>query len=73
MEPGCYFIDAMLVPAMEDAVTSKFLNKKEIEKYKKFGGVRIESDVVSHLLNLQFIWSWWANNINVSIQDMLFL
>lgn len=57
VEPGCYFIDAMLVPAMEDAVTSKFLNKKEIEKYKKFGGVRIESDVVSHLLNLQFIWS----------------
>ncbi|THU61120.1 hypothetical protein C4D60_Mb07t19920 [Musa balbisiana] len=46
VEPGCYFIDAMLVPAMEDAVTSKFLNKKEIEKYKKFGGVRIESDVV---------------------------
>ncbi|URE15976.1 hypothetical protein MUK42_11296 [Musa troglodytarum] len=46
VEPGCYFIDAVLVPALEDAVTSKFLNKKEIEKYKKFGGVRIESDVV---------------------------
>lgn len=46
MEPGCYFIDALLVPAMESPKTSKFFYKEEINKFRGFGGVRIESDVV---------------------------
>ncbi|KAG1330192.1 xaa-Pro dipeptidase [Cocos nucifera] len=45
VEPGCYFIDALLVPAMEDPVSSKFFNCKELGRYRNFGGVRIESDV----------------------------
>ncbi|KAG8058502.1 hypothetical protein GUJ93_ZPchr0002g25814 [Zizania palustris] len=45
VEPGCYFIDALLIAARDDPVSSKFFNWEEIEKYKKFGGVRIESDV----------------------------
>ncbi|XP_006648470.1 xaa-Pro dipeptidase [Oryza brachyantha] len=45
VEPGCYFIDALLIPARDDPVSSKFFNWDEIEKYKSFGGVRIESDV----------------------------
>ncbi|MCL7045934.1 hypothetical protein MKW94_008125, partial [Papaver nudicaule] len=45
VEPGCYFIDALLVPAMESSITSKFFNRKEIERFKTFGGVRIESDL----------------------------
>nr|CAD1843163.1 unnamed protein product [Ananas comosus var. bracteatus] len=45
VEPGCYFIDALLGPAMQDSVTSKFFNLKEVERHKNFGGVRIESDV----------------------------
>lgn len=52
MEPGCYFIDAVLVPAMERPNTSKFFNHKEISRFRGFGGVRIESDVVLFLLNL---------------------
>lgn len=46
MEPGCYFIDALLVPAMKNENTSKFFNHEVIGRFKKFGGVRIESDVV---------------------------
>lgn len=46
VEPGCYFIDALLIPARDDPISSKFFNWEEIEKYKSFGGVRIESDVV---------------------------
>ncbi|GAV68293.1 Peptidase_M24 domain-containing protein/AMP_N domain-containing protein [Cephalotus follicularis] len=46
VEPGCYFIDALLVPAMENAKTSKFFNGEVIDRFKKFGGVRIESDVL---------------------------
>ncbi|XP_031473386.1 uncharacterized protein LOC116245913 isoform X2 [Nymphaea colorata] len=45
VEPGCYFIDALLVPALEDSNLSKFINHDEICRFKKFGGVRIESDV----------------------------
>ncbi|KAI8548151.1 hypothetical protein RHMOL_Rhmol02G0119300 [Rhododendron molle] len=46
VEPGCYFIDALLNPAMQSSNTSKFLNCEEIVRFKGFGGVRIESDVV---------------------------
>lgn len=45
VEPGCYFIDALLGPALEDSITSKFFNREELVKYKHFGGVRIESDL----------------------------
>ncbi|KAH9762822.1 AMP N domain-containing protein [Citrus sinensis] len=46
VEPGCYFIDALLVPAMENESTSKFFNHEVIGRFKDFGGVRIESDVL---------------------------
>ena len=51
MEPGCYFIDALLAPAMENSATSKFFNHEIIGRFKSFGGVRIESDVVVYFLN----------------------
>ncbi|KAL6006004.1 hypothetical protein ACLOJK_040049 [Asimina triloba] len=45
VEPGCYFIDALLNPAIENLNTSKFINRQEISRFRNFGGVRIESDV----------------------------
>ncbi|KAI3802868.1 hypothetical protein L1987_31013 [Smallanthus sonchifolius] len=45
VEPGCYFIDALLLPAMESPKTSKFFNCEAITKFRGFGGVRIESDL----------------------------
>lgn len=46
VEPGCYFINALLVPAMENSKTSRFFNREAIRKFDGFGGVRIESDVI---------------------------
>ncbi|GAB2292503.1 hypothetical protein Dimus_026740 [Dionaea muscipula] len=45
VEPGCYFISALLVPAMENVNTSRFFNHNAIKRFENFGGVRIESDV----------------------------
>ncbi|KAG6769966.1 hypothetical protein POTOM_025633 [Populus tomentosa] len=45
VEPGCYFIDALLAPAMESSNTAKFFDREAISRFKGFGGVRIESDV----------------------------
>ncbi|KAK9099254.1 hypothetical protein Syun_026299 [Stephania yunnanensis] len=45
VEPGCYFIDVLLVPAMKNLKTSGFFNQEEISRFRGFGGIRIESDV----------------------------
>ncbi|KAL9274437.1 Xaa-Pro dipeptidase-like protein [Drosera capensis] len=45
VEPGCYFIDALLHPAVENSKTSRFFNHDAIKRLKDFGGVRIESNL----------------------------
>ncbi|CAD6184485.1 unnamed protein product [Caenorhabditis auriculariae] len=46
IEPGCYFIDTLLDQALADPSKARFLVKTEVDKYRGFGGVRIEDDVV---------------------------
>ena len=46
VEPGIYFIDFMMDQAEESPILSKYINKEELEKYRGFGGVRIEDDVM---------------------------
>jgi Xaa-Pro aminopeptidase len=46
VEPGIYFIDFLMKQAEESAVLSKYINFDELKKYKDFGGVRIEDDVM---------------------------
>ncbi len=46
IEPGCYFIPALIDQWREEGKFTEFINYDEVEKYKDFGGIRIEDDVL---------------------------
>jgi len=46
VEPGVYFIRALLDPALNDETKSAFLVKEKIEPMMDFGGIRLEDDIV---------------------------
>lgn len=46
VEPGCYFVDHLMNRALEDPVLNKFINVDVFERFRNFGGVRIEDDVL---------------------------
>lgn len=46
IEPGVYFIPALLKPALENPDKSQFLDNEKLEKLFQFGGVRIEDNLV---------------------------
>ena len=46
VEPGIYFIDFLMDQAEQSPILSKYINIDELEKYRGFGGVRIEDDVM---------------------------
>ena len=45
-EPGCYFIPALIDQWRKDGTNAQFINFDELEKYKDFGGIRIEDDLL---------------------------
>ena len=46
VEPGLYFIDALLEPALADPALRALLVPDVLARYRGFGGVRIEDDVL---------------------------
>eukprot|EP00112_Aurelia_sp_Birch-Aquarium-sp1_P008875 Seg199.10 transcript_id=Seg199.10/GoldUCD/mRNA.D3Y31 product="Xaa-Pro dipeptidase" protein_id=Seg199.10/GoldUCD/D3Y31 len=46
IEPGLYFIDAVIEKAMNDPAHSSFIVREKIEQFRGFGGVRIEDDII---------------------------
>ena len=46
IEPGLYFVPALLEPALEDDTASKFLNASKLKEMMDFGGVRIEDNII---------------------------
>jgi len=46
IEPGAYFIPALLIPALKDDTQSQFLNADKVTQMYEFGGIRIEDNIV---------------------------
>ncbi|MFO7617557.1 MAG: aminopeptidase P family protein, partial [Bacteroidales bacterium] len=46
VEPGCYFIPALIDQWKAEGLHGEFINYDEVVKYKDFGGIRIEDDVL---------------------------
>lgn len=45
-EPGCYFIPALIDKWKAENMHKDFLNYEAIEKFKDFGGIRLEDDIL---------------------------
>eukprot|EP00594_Rhizosolenia_setigera_P003419 CAMPEP_0178943842 /NCGR_PEP_ID=MMETSP0789-20121207/2813_1 /TAXON_ID=3005 /ORGANISM="Rhizosolenia setigera, Strain CCMP 1694" /LENGTH=492 /DNA_ID=CAMNT_0020623485 /DNA_START=84 /DNA_END=1562 /DNA_ORIENTATION=+ len=45
IEPGCYFIDHLIYEALNNSDLSEYLVEEKLEKFRRFGGIRLE-DVV---------------------------
>jgi Xaa-Pro aminopeptidase len=46
VEPGCYFIPALIDKFRGEGKFTEFINYDKVENYKDFGGIRIEDDVL---------------------------
>jgi len=46
VEPGCYFNQPVLANARQNEQQRKYLNEEVLARFKDFGGVRLEDDVV---------------------------
>ena len=46
IEPGCYFIESLLLPAFQDESVSRFLNEEKLRRFIGTGGVRLEDNII---------------------------
>ncbi len=66
-EPGCYFIPALIDKWKAENINAEFLNFDVIEKYKDFGGIRLEDDVLITADGARFMGH---KHIPVSIEEV---
>jgi Xaa-Pro dipeptidase len=47
VEPGLYFIDSLLAD-LKQTPNSKLLNWQKIDAFRRYGGIRIEDNIIVH-------------------------
>ncbi len=45
-EPGCYFIPALIDKWQAEGINHDFINFEKVNKYRDFGGIRLEDDIL---------------------------
>ena len=45
-EPGCYFVPALIDKWRAEKINTDFINFDAVEKFKDFGGIRLEDDIL---------------------------
>ena len=70
VEPGVYFVDAILEPALSNPEIAPFLNIPVLQKFRHVGGVRIEDDVVILKDGIENLSGWIAKDIEQVQQIM---
>ena len=45
-EPGIYFIPALIDKWKQEKINTEFINFKQLENYRDFGGIRLEDDIL---------------------------
>jgi Xaa-Pro dipeptidase len=46
VEPGLYFIDMLLADLKKSSETEPYINWNKVDKFKRYGGIRIEDNVI---------------------------
>lgn len=46
VEPGCYFIPALIEKWKKEGTNAEFINFNKLEEYYNFGGIRLEDDIL---------------------------
>jgi len=46
VEPGIYFIPALIDKWQEERINSNFINFDKVNQYRNFGGIRLEDDII---------------------------
>ena len=46
VEPGCYFIPALIEKWKKEGINAQFINFDKLEDYYSFGGIRLEDDIL---------------------------
>jgi Xaa-Pro dipeptidase len=69
VEPGCYFNQPVLAKARQNPQQRAYLNEAVLERFKDFGGVRLEDDVV---VTLDGIENWTVIPTDIDdIEDVI--
>ena len=46
VEPGCYFIPALIEKWKNEGINKEFINFDKLKEYYNFGGIRLEDDIL---------------------------